>query len=156
MLKKEGKGLHEEQNISCAFGRSISMLHRFSQRFLDNELKPYHINKSQMEILFILFQAGKGVNQTEINDFFGYNKATITKLINRLEKEGYVERRASRHDKREKIIMLTVKGQEIYPVIREAAEKEAKILEEMLDENDSVFVREVLFNMSEATKRYNI
>ena len=137
-----------------ALGRSISILHRFSQRYIDNELKEYNLNKAQVEILIILFRTESELNQTGINSYFGYNKATITRLINSLEREGYVIRVQCKTDKRERLVSLTEKGWAVDPVIRDVLREEERIFGEILGAEPGHAVRELLHNLAETLKDY--
>ena len=139
-----------------ALGRSISILHRFSQRYIDNELKEYNLNKAQVEILIILFRAEIPLNQTRINSYFGYNKATITRLINSLEREGYVTRVQCKKDKREKHISLTEKGWAVDPVIHKILVREEKLFGKILGAEPGHAVRELLHNLAETLKDYQL
>lgn len=137
-----------------ALGRTISILHRFSRRFVEAELKDYNITKAQMEILITLHKSESALNQTDINRFFGYNKATVTKLINSLEKEGYIKRIQNKTDKREKLIELTAKGNSVLRIIVEVLLKEEKLFGEILGPDDDVAIREKIYNLAEALKEY--
>lgn len=138
-----------------ALGRSISILHRFSQRFVDAKLRDCNLNKAQMEVLIILIKSEKVLNQTELNRYFGYNKATITKLINSLEREGYVIRLQSESDKRERVIELTARGRNVNKRIVEVLVEEEKIFGEILGADDGDSVREQLYKLAEALNDYD-
>ena len=104
-------------NMRKIIGRNISILYRNEHHFVDIKLKKYHLNKVQAEVLLYL-KDDDGANQTKINAFFLFNKATITKIITHLEKNDYVNRIISESDRREKDIYLTDKGREILNYIR--------------------------------------
>jgi len=55
----------------------------------------------------------QGCSQQAIVDFTHRDKPSITRLIDQLEKEGYVERRSHPTDRRQNLIYLTNKGKEI-------------------------------------------
>ena len=137
-----------------AFGRSISIIHRFSQKFVEQELKEYNINKAQMEILIVMLKSTKLLNQKEINSYFGYNKATVTKLINSLEEAGYVARIKGDQDKREKFLIFTEKGQKIKPVIIETLNKEEKYYGKLLCVEEEKFLRKSLYHIAEEVRKF--
>lgn len=94
-------------------GRNISILYRHKYQYTDIKLKKqYSINKVQAEVLLFL-RDNDGANHTQINEYFLFNKATITKIITYLEKNEYVLRISNIRDKREKEIVLTNKGRGI-------------------------------------------
>jgi DNA-binding MarR family transcriptional regulator len=63
----------------------------------------------QFGILTVLKDA-KGLNQINLGQQIGIDKATIVKLIDGLEQAGYVVREASETDRREKLLKVTGRG----------------------------------------------
>jgi DNA-binding MarR family transcriptional regulator len=109
----KGENMHR-----LLIGRNISILYRNQNNYADIKLKKYNLNKVQAEVLIFLMY-DNGVNQTKINEFFLFNKATITKIISHLEKYEYVNRVISESDKREKDIYITNEGRNMLPIIKE-------------------------------------
>jgi len=96
-------------------GRNISILYRHKFQYASKLLKEeFGLNKVQAEVLLFLSE-NNGANHTQINEYFLFNKATITKIITYLEKLEYVIKEPSVTDKREKEITLTNKGIDILP-----------------------------------------
>ncbi len=52
-----------------------------------------------------------GATGKEIAEFLDITKQAASQMIDYLEQQGYVARRANPHDKREKLVVLTEKGQ---------------------------------------------
>ncbi len=154
MADKCGDGGVEFPYGCFALGRSISILHRFSQKFIEHELRAYNLSKAQMELLIILFKAEEPLNQRGINAFFDYNKATITRLLNSLEQEGYLTRMPSGRDRREKLIILTEKGEAMQQVIIQVLIKEEKTFGEILGKSEEKPVREQLYRLAESLNGY--
>lgn len=69
----------------------------------------------------------KKVSHRELMNLLSLNSSTITGIINRLEKKGYVKRYAQKEDKRVTLIVLTAKG-------RKVAEKSPTALHDKLSE----------------------
>lgn len=116
-------------------GRNISILYRSEKNYADIKLKKYNINKVQAEVLMFLNE-NNGANQTKINEFFLFNKATITKIISHLEKYNYVNRMVSENDRREKDIYLTEKGRNILPVAKEVLDEWGNIIIDNIPDDD--------------------
>ena len=129
-------------------GRNISILYRNQKNYADIKLKKYNLNKVQAEVLIFLNHEN-GVNQTKINEFFLFNKATITKIISHLEKYDYVDRVISENDKREKDIYLTDKGRNILPIIIEILNEWEDIIINSIEGEDLEKVKCVLAQMVE-------
>lgn len=103
-------------------GRNISILYRNEQHFVDVKLKKYNLNKVQAEVMLFLMD-DNGANQSKINEYFLFNKATITKITTHLEKYDYVCRVVSKNDRREKDVFLTDKGRAMLPIIKVALKR---------------------------------
>lgn len=131
-------------------GRNISILYRNKQHFADLKLMKYHLNKAQAEVLLFL-NDDNGVNQTELNEFFLYNKATITKIITHLEKYEYVRRVAGQKDRREKEIFLTETGRDVLSVIIEVLDSWTDLMVEGIPEADVETLKILLAKMVENT-----
>ncbi len=129
-------------------GRNISILYRHEIILVDSQLKELHISKIQAEVLLFINDRD-GVNLTEINNFFKFNKATITKIIKHLEISGYVRSINNENDKREKIIFLTKKGTGIVPNIFDVFKKWEELVINNIPEIDIEIARTVLAKMVE-------
>lgn len=83
-------------------------------RFLGQQFKLNNINltREQWSVLVPLWKQ-QGCSQQAIADFTHRDKPSITRLIDQLEKEGYVERMSHPTDRRQNLIFLTNKGKEI-------------------------------------------
>ena len=83
-------------------------------RFLGQQFKLNNINltREQWSVLVPLWKQ-QGCSQQAIADFTHRDKPSITRLIDQLEKEGYVERMSHPTDRRQNLIYLTNKGKEI-------------------------------------------
>lgn len=105
-----------------SLGRWISILYRYGQTYLDNELEPYGISSGQFMFLATLF-AGDGISQEAIATRLKIDKGTTARAISKLEEVGYVIRAQDPRNKRAKVIFLTLEGRELFPVIKAISEK---------------------------------
>lgn len=92
-----------------SIGRWISLLHRYGNVYINEQLKEYNIGAGQYQILAVLYQ-NEGLSQDEIACFLKMDKGTVARAIAKLEKEGYVERKVFSVDKRIKKLYLTDKA----------------------------------------------
>ena len=129
-------------------GRNISILYRHENNFVDIKLKKYNLNKIQAEVLMFL-RDNNAANQTKINEFFLFNKATITKIVTHLEEYNYVNRVVSENDRRENGIYLTDKGRDILPSITDVLKGWEHILIDNITSVDIEKVRSILAKMVE-------
>ena len=99
-----------------SIGRWVSILYRQIRIHIDNELKPYNIGSGQLQVLKVIINHD-GINQESISRLLHLDKATITRSVNKLVKEGYVLRNVDAHDKRAYVLHLTQKGKELEPTL---------------------------------------
>lgn len=119
-------------------GKNISILQRQANHFFNVSLRPYCINKSQMDVLLLLSRKD-GLSQSELNEGFFFNKGSITKLLKSLEALGYVRRSPSKEDKRKNLVYLTQKAKDVLPAILNAIhEWEAKISKGLTEQEQAI------------------
>ncbi|TGE35121.1 MarR family transcriptional regulator [Desulfosporosinus fructosivorans] len=112
------------------FGKHISLIYRYSQIFMDQNLSNYNLGSGQYVFLLNLLQ-NKGVNQEKLSNILMINKATTARAIKKLEKEGYVVRNTSNEDKR---------SYELYPT--EKAEAIEAVLMKLLDTWNGILLKD--------------
>ncbi|MFW2003761.1 MarR family winged helix-turn-helix transcriptional regulator [Acinetobacter baumannii] len=77
-----------------------------------------------------------------IAEAIGLDKATVSRSINRLEKEGYLYLNIDENDRRANFIELSAKGISLYnQVIDIALDREQKMLEPLTAEETEHFIR---------------
>ncbi|HEV7305987.1 MarR family transcriptional regulator [Ensifer sp.] len=76
-------------------------------------LAPHRLSEGKFVILFLLSDQPEGLAPHELADRAGVTRATITGLIDGLERDGFVERRSDRNDRRKLAVLLTASGRKI-------------------------------------------
>ncbi|NOY07644.1 MAG: MarR family transcriptional regulator [Spirochaetes bacterium] len=102
-------------------GFLIARVHYLAGRILAGKLKQYHldeINPAQGRILFVLWHSD-GISIRELAKKTSLEKSTLTSMLDRLEKAGYLRRVPSKRDRRIILIELTEKDR----VLRDAYAK---------------------------------
>jgi DNA-binding MarR family transcriptional regulator len=92
-------------------GFLMAKVHQLSGRIFARMLKEHgirRINPAQGRILFVLWQKD-GIPIVELSRRTGLEKSTLTSMLDRLEKNGFVERVPSKSDRRKIIIRRTEK-----------------------------------------------
>ena len=85
---------------------------------LQSRLDPYGVTVAQWPVLSSL-HSGTSRTPAELADHIGLNRSAITRLLDRLEKKGFVERESSEHDGRSYRIRLTESGRRVVPELAE-------------------------------------
>lgn len=89
------------------------------------------IAPSHGDIFHVLFHCGP-LTMSEIARRIHRTKPTVTTLVDKLERLGYVQKRASEHDRRSTYVSLTDEGLKLEPVIDAISEKLARLSEQNL------------------------
>jgi len=124
-------------------GGLISYLLRAQSAFYTQRLKPYNISYGQFPFLMALYR-DDGVNQETIAKRLLFNKATITRAIDKLEQGGYVYRAHDEFDGRANLIFLTPKGREIEPVIVRLSREWNTILLSEFTESECLVLKDLM------------
>ena len=129
-----------------AFGNSLysylSRAHHRSRIFMDEELRKKGITDlgySHIRIMIVLY-VFKILSMKEITEKISKDKSTVTILVNKLEKKGYVRKRVCSKDRRVMHLELGERAEEVIGVIFDVSEifhrKVVQILEK--DEIDTL------------------
>ena len=75
-------------------------------------LKPLGLTYTQYIVFMVLWEK-ESVNVGQLGEILNLDAGTLTPLLKRLEKEGYVTRKRSEEDERITIVSITAKGNEL-------------------------------------------
>lgn len=91
---------------------NISYCYSLIESTITDALKPFGLTPVKMNALIIIKHAGPGwgMSQSELSKRMVVTAGNITRLIDRLQKEGLVERTALSNDRRVNLIKVTNKG----------------------------------------------
>jgi DNA-binding MarR family transcriptional regulator len=108
-----------EDMVGYHIGKTFKIMHFSFQRLLEQE--GFDISSDQWIILVYLMYKN-GVTQQFLTRIITKDKATMTRIIDDLEKKKYVTRVPGKIDRREKTISLTDSGrkyiEKVYPFIK--------------------------------------
>jgi MarR family transcriptional regulator, transcriptional regulator for hemolysin len=100
------------------------------RRLLNQRLKPLGLSQAKWRALFLLSKAEQPLTQTELATSLEIEPPTMVGLIDRLAREGWVERRNG-EDRRVKYLHLTRQAQSVLVSIQKTA---SQIQQELLGE----------------------
>ena len=97
------------QNEKSKLIYSVGLLWGKINSTLDDVLSEFNLNVSKFNILMIIKHVGgyDGIQQNEISKRLLVTASNITKLLDKLEKEGMITRNSKKDDKRVKLIRIT-------------------------------------------------
>lgn len=94
------------EDLSRNFGFILHDVARLLRTAFDRRVKSLGLTRSQWWVLNHLFR-NDGVTQSELADVLEIEKATLGRLLDRMESKGWVRREADSADRRAKRVFLT-------------------------------------------------
>lgn len=125
----------DDLDFNLRFGFLLHDVSRLRRIVVDRALKPVGVTRSQWWILAFLSRRD-GMTQTSLAADLDLTKMAVGGHIERLEKSGYVIRRADHEDGRARRVFLTKPGVQMVKQIRSNVEEvEQKILQKVSEED---------------------
>lgn len=127
----------------------ISKIHEKGNRFIIEELKNNGVEglvPSHGDILVCLYKNNK-MTMKDIANCIHRTKPTVTVLVDKLEKLGYLKRVASDKDSRSTYVILTQKGEDFKATFDQISNNLNKMLNKNLSENEVKLLEELLKKM---------
>ncbi len=120
---------------------NIGRLMRRVYEHYDSRLSPFNLTTPQYMVFSALW-VGDGITIGELGQRVALDGSTITGILDRMEKNGYVERRPNVEDRRSALVYLTQKAREVGPrIIGFADELNAAIRKNIPGQDMAVFER---------------
>lgn len=115
-----------EISMDKAIGSGSVRLSKKLTRIINLQLKPFGITTEQWSVLRTLSEADE-ITQKELSERADKDQATLTKILDLLEKNEFIERVQNPSDRRSFLIKITNKGTELVkdvaPFLEEIFEK---------------------------------
>lgn len=127
----------------------ISKIHEKGNRFIIEELKNNGVDglvPSHGDILVCLYK-NNNMTMKDIANCIHRTKPTVTVLVDKLEKLGYLKRAASDKDSRSTYVILTQKGEDFKATFDQISNNLNKMLNKNLSENEVKLLEELLKKM---------
>jgi len=113
------------------FGHLLHGTARTWRQKLDERLKPMGLSQAKWRTLMHLSLSEDALTQAEIAGRLGVEEPTVVNLLHRLEKEGWITRNSSPHDRRCNMVLLGRRAQRVIAQINATADK---LRHELLDD----------------------
>ena len=116
--------------------------------FLKDHLKNKDITTKDFLYLFNIF-SNKNISQKDLADLMFVSEANITKILKKLEKKGYIERKKDENNKSRNIIFLSNEGELlVYQLVKYSIEWETKV-SKFFDIKEMENFKDLLYELSE-------
>lgn len=112
-------------------GRLLSVTARAWRREMDNLLKPMGMSQARWLVLLALSEQADGEPQRDLAAYLNIEGPTLVRVLDKLEKEGWVERREFPPDKRCKTVHLCEKAQ---PMLKKITATATQLRQQLLED----------------------
>ncbi len=111
-----------EENLNQRLGFLVSDASRLMRRDFDRRARTIGLTRSQWSVLSHLSRC-EGIKQAGLADILEVTPITLARLIDRLEADGWVERRSHPCDRRARTLYLTEKARPVLAQLRELGQE---------------------------------
>ncbi len=124
------------------FPFAVARVTRRWRKLLDERLKDLGVTQARWTTMVYLQQGGEGMTQRELAGLMAIENPTLVRLLDSLELQGLIERRACPNDRRARRLHLTDPGRDFMEVLSERADKlRDGMLEGVSDDDIEVALR---------------
>ena len=111
---REGKGRINEEVVY-----NIARAYTFIENYATQFLATYNLSSAKFNIMLVVKHSGKekGIAQNAISKLLLVTTSNMTRMIDKLEQDGYVERVNQAGDRRVNLIKITKKGSDLLDAI---------------------------------------
>lgn len=118
--------------------REIGMIARALDSISNIEFKEFDLTKGQY-LYVVRICENPGIIQEQLLDMIKVDRSTATRALQKLEVNGFIEKKEDPHNKKTKKLFPTKKGETVYPFIeKENAHSESVALEGFSDEEAEI------------------
>jgi DNA-binding MarR family transcriptional regulator len=130
-----GNNMKQSERI----GAKIAYIFSHNHHYIENALESYNL-KGPMFAFLLTLSHKDGCSQESMARYLKLSKATATRAITALEKEGYVYREKDGNDRRIFRVFISDKGRGVIPAINSALhEWNGILLSDFSDEEEQIF-----------------
>lgn len=108
------------ENLERNFGFILNDVARLLRKVYDRRVRALGLTRSQWWVVTHLYRS-EGVTQSELADILELERASLGRLLDRLEAKGWVRREADAKDRRAKRVYLTAQVEEPMRTMRSIA-----------------------------------
>ena len=132
-----------EENFENNIGFLLHDVTRLMKRLFDKRMSTLDLTRSQWWVLNFLY-FNEGINQSDFAVLLDIEKAPLSRLLYRMEKKGWIERRSDKNDKRIKNLFLSKKIKPLIVDMRDMANFTRQQALSGLSEKEQITLRENL------------
>ncbi len=103
------------KTLGMIFADTARLHHRYHHSVFDS----FGIHRGQSRLFFVLNSEEGPINQTHLAEKLNISASTLTRMVQSLERKGYLTRRTDEQDQRQTLITLTPEGRAVHDRCRE-------------------------------------
>lgn len=126
--------------------RLISIVHNQKNSYMNTHLKQLGLSHGQAITIKIVYEE-KCIKQDDLNKRLQIDKSAVTRILKTLEEKKLIVKTRCEDDKRNHHIILTERGEELLPSIKEVIFKTTEEMLKGIDENKKKELEELLLKM---------
>jgi DNA-binding MarR family transcriptional regulator len=146
------QGISIRATMDGTIGNMLAQVSRLLRRSFDQRARDIGVTRPQWQVLGVL-AAHEGIKQTGLADILEVEPITAGRMIDRLQEQNLVERRADPADRRAWRLYLTARGRELSDTLLPLNAETYAIALEGVSEEDRDRLRKTLATMLENLKR---
>ncbi|MDI3487246.1 MAG: hypothetical protein PWQ50_2466 [Methanolobus sp.] len=135
-------------------GAKIACIFSHNHHYIENALESYKL-KGPMFAFLLTLSHKDGCSQESLARYLKFSKATATRVITTLEKEGYVYREKDENDRRIYRVFISDKGRGVVPAINTALQEWNDILLSDLSDDEEQIFRKLLDKTKNTLEEYD-
>jgi DNA-binding MarR family transcriptional regulator len=129
-----------ERELALRPGFLIRRLHQIHVALFAEECAGFDVTPVQFSIMSVIAYR-PGMDQSQISEEVGVDRATLANVVARLEAAGYLKRVTSRLDRRQKLLNLTQRGKTLLNRMQEPVWRaHTRTIEALEPESQTVFM----------------
>lgn len=122
-----------------SLGRLFSILHWQTRIYVERKLASVNLSWGEFHILMRLCHAGE-MSQRDVTEQLHISKATTSKMLQKLEEDGYIRREQDSQDRRTYTIHTTAKAQHLHAKLRDISSAWNDVLLKQLSSQEQTTV----------------
>lgn len=136
----------------------IFCVYSMLEKRMDEFFRPHNLTPVKFNALMLIqfMGQGKGISQNDLGYHMIVTPSNITRLLDRLTKDGYISRVPSAHDRRVNLIHITPQGQQVVKQVffgfSELIQQSVYLLEREEVEQLSSLLMKWFFRLEEASE----
>jgi MarR family transcriptional regulator for hemolysin len=130
-------------DFNNSVGYWTTMASNAFQRAVNDEVRPHGITWRQCQVLGYLALEG-ALSQTDLAECVGVEPPTLVRMLDRMERDGWIRRDNCPNDRRKKLISATAAAEPVWDKIAECARRVRKRAIEGLSAAEAKQLKEML------------